>query len=259
MNGTNRINRGEMTILGCLLAIGLVAGGWALGAQIKAVRLGDRYVTVRGLAERTVKSDLAIWTLDYKEAGDDLPSLYSKIEGDRKIILQFLTEQGIQSSETEIGIVGVVDTQANEYGNSQNAAHRYIAEQQIIVRTNRVDQVAAAAQKTDALVRQGIALTHRDFGGAGLVYKFTGLNGIKPDMITEATRNARTAAERFATDAGSSVGTIRQATQGVFSIRPADSGVPADSDNGPSFGNDSDSSLMKTVRVVTEVEYYLEK
>jgi hypothetical protein len=259
MNEANRPNRGEITLLGCFLALGLIVGGWTLGAQIKATRLADRYVTVRGLAERTVKSDLAIWPLDYKEAGDDLPSLYSKIEADRKIILQFLNQQGIQLPETEIGIVSVVDAQTNEYGNSRQAVRRYIAEQQIIVRTNRVDQVATAAQRTDILVRQGVALTHRNIGGDGLAYKFTGLNSIKPDMITEATRNARAAAERFAMDAGSSVGTIRQATQGVFSILPADSGVPADSENGPSFGNDSDSSLMKTVRVVTEVEYYLGK
>jgi len=255
MNDAKGPQRGGATILGCLLAAGLIVGGWTLGAQIKATRLADRYVSVRGLAERTVKSDLAIWPLDYKEADDDLPSLYSKIEADRKIILQFLAEQGIQSSETEIGIVGVVDTQANEFGNGRPAPHRYIAEQQIVVRTSRVDQVAAAAQKTDALVRQGIALTHRNFGD-GIVYKFTNLNSIKPDMITEATRNARTAAERFAMDSGSSVGSIRQATQGIFSILPADSGVPGESD-GPSFGGDS--SIMKTVRVVTEVEYCLGK
>ena len=30
-----------------------------LGAQIKATRLSDRYVTVKGLVERKVKSDLA--------------------------------------------------------------------------------------------------------------------------------------------------------------------------------------------------------
>jgi uncharacterized protein len=71
-------------------------------------------------------------------------------------------------------------------------------------------------------------------------------------MITEATRNARAAADRFASDSGSSVGSIRQANQGVFTILPADQG---------SEGSDSsgDSSLTKTVRVVASVQYYLEK
>src|SRR5208282_4970804 len=107
MNEVSGMNRGEVTLLGCLLALGLIVGGWALGAQIKATRLADRYVSVRGLAERTVKSDLATWNLDFKEAGDDLPSLYSKTEADKKIILEFLYKQGIQSSEIALGIVSV--------------------------------------------------------------------------------------------------------------------------------------------------------
>ena len=76
-------------------------------------------------------------------------------------------------------------------------------------------------------------------------------------MITEATRNARAAAERFAQDSGSKVGSIRQANQGVFSILPADQGGDTGEGGGMSFG--ADSSLMKTVRVVTTVQYYLDK
>jgi hypothetical protein len=103
------------------------------------------------------------------------------------------------------------------------------------------------------LLQKGIVLGGNP--GQGLTYKFTGLNSIKPDMITEATRNARAAADRFASDSGSRVGSIRQANQGVFSIMPADQG----SDTGePGYGA-ADSSIMKTVRVVTSVEYYLEK
>jgi uncharacterized protein len=254
MNGTRQTSLGETALLGSLLAIGLIVGGWALGAQIKATRLSDRYVAVKGLVERTVKSDLAIWPLSYKEAGDDLSLVYAKTEASKKTILQFLDQQGIQSSEIELGVVRVVDTQANEFGGGTRAPHRYIVEQQITVRTSRVDQVAAAAQKTMQLLQKGIVLTSNP--AQGLTYKFTGLNSIKPDMITEATRNARAAANRFASDSGSKVGSIRQANQGVFSILPADQA----SESGEGGGNFAgDSSLMKTVRVVTSVQYYLDK
>ena len=241
--------------LGFWIALGLIIGGWVLGAEIKATRLSDRYVTVKGLVERTVKSDLAIWPLTYKEAGDDLPSVYARTEADKKIILDFLDQQGIKPPEIELGLVRVVDTQANEYGGVNRAPHRYIVEQPITVRTSRVDQVAAAAQKTIQLVQKGIVLNSNP--GQGLTYKFTALNSIKPDMITEATRNARAAAERFALDSGSKVGSIRQANQGVFSILPADQG--GDSGEGVEGSFASDSSIMKTVRVVTSVQYYLDK
>src|SRR6266852_9941065 len=192
MNGTNLNDRGSTALLGVLLALGLIVGGWTLGAEIKATRLSDRYVSVKGLVERKVKSDLAIWPLSYKEAGDDLSLVYAKTESDKKAVLQFLDQQGIQSSEIELGVVRVVDTQANEYGGSNRAPHRYIVEQQVTVRTSRVDQVAAAAQKTMQLLQKGIVLNSTP--GQGLAYKFAGLNSVKPDMITEATRNARAAA-----------------------------------------------------------------
>ena len=256
MNGTIETNRGGTALLGILLALGIIIGGWVLGAQIKATRLSDRYVTVKGLVERKVKSDLAIWPLSYKQAGDDLSLVYAKTEADKKAILQFLDQQGIRSSEIELGVVRVVDTAANEYGGPR-APHRYIVEQQITVRTSRVDQVAAAAQKTVQLVQKGIVLNSNP--GQGLTYKFTALNSIKPDMITEATRNARAAADRFASDSGSNVGSIRQASQGVFSILPADQGAESSEPGEYAGGFNAGSSLLKTVRVVTSVQYYLDK
>ncbi len=125
------------------------------------------------------------------------------------------------------------------------------------MRTSRVDQVTAAAQKTMQLLQKGIVLNRNP--GQGPSYKFTALNSIKPDMITEATRNARTAADRFALDSGSKVGSIRQANQGVFSILPADQGGGDGGESGGGGEFTSDSSLMKIVRVVTSVQYCLDK
>ena len=258
MDGNTGRDWRAAALLGSLLAIGLILGGWVMGAQIKAIRLGDRYVTVKGLVERRVKSDLAIWPLSFKEAGDDLSLVYGKTETDRKAVLDFLQQQGLQPSEIEIGVIRVVDTQANEYGGGTRAPQRYIVEQTITVRTSRVDQVAAVAQRTILLLQKGIVLGGNP--GQSLTYKFNGLNSIKPDMITEATRNARAAADRFASDSGSKVGAIRQANQGVFSILSAEQGGDA-SETGEAGGEayGSDASLMKTVRVVTTVQYYLEK
>jgi uncharacterized protein len=258
MNVTNANQRGGTTLLGLLIALGLILGGWLLGVQIKNTRLADRSVTVKGLVERNVKSDLAIWPLSYKEAGDDLTAVYAKTEADKKVILDFLQQQTIQPTEIELGVIRVVDTQANEYGGGQRAPHRYIVDQQITVRTTRVDVVVNAAQKTMLLLQKGIVLSGTP-GQSRLAYKFTGLNSIKPDMITEATRNARAAADRFASDSGSKVGAIRQANQGVFSILSADQGAAPEGGEGGEMGFDADASLMKTVRVVTTVQYYLDR
>lgn len=95
MNDTFQNNRLATAVLGSLLALGLIVGGWLLGSQIKATRLSDRYVTVKGLVERRVKSDLAIWPIIYKEPGDDLSLVYAKTEADRKTVLEFLADDSI--------------------------------------------------------------------------------------------------------------------------------------------------------------------
>jgi hypothetical protein len=253
----NEGNRG-LVIASAFAALGMVLAGWVLGSQIKDIRLADRYVTVRGLAQRTVKADLAVWPLAFREAGNDLKATYAKSEADRQAVLQFLAAQGIAKSNISLGQPSVTDTEANEYGGSQRAANRYIVQQSISVRSRDVDKVAAAVQKTSDLIAQGVVLGGGpQYGSQNSVsYVFTGLNSIKPEMITEATRNARAAAERFAEDSGSKVGPIRSAEQGLFTISSADAAAAGDGGNG---AYQADASIMKSVRVVTTINYYLEQ
>jgi hypothetical protein len=257
----NEGNRG-LVVASVVAALGLVLAGWVLGSQIKDIRLADRYVTVRGLAERTVKADLAVWPLSFREAGNDLKPTYSKSEADSQAVLQFLAAQGIAKSDISLGQPSVTDTEANEYGGAQRAANRYIVQQSISVRSKDVDKIAAAVQKTSALIAQGVVLgAGPQYGSQNSVsYVFTGLNSIKPEMITEATRNARAAAERFAADSGSKVGTIRTAEQGLFTIGSADAAASSDGGgDAASAGYQADAGMMKSIRVVTTVQYYLQQ
>jgi hypothetical protein len=234
--------------------VGLIVGGWLLGVEIKDTRLGDRYVTVKGLVERTVKSDTAVWAVNFKETGNDLPQVFAKSEQDQQTVLKFLIAQDVTQPEITLGQVQVTDKLANAYGGNNNGP-RYIVEQTVTVSSSDVDKVAKAGQKTAQLVQAGIALG----GGQGIRYLFNGLNKLKPEMITEATRNARASASRFAVDSGSQVGSIRSANQGVFSISAADGGESSGSDDGEGGNNNADASIMKKVRVVTTVDYYLVK
>jgi hypothetical protein len=142
---------------------------------------------------------------------------------------------------------------AIEYGSSNQISPVYVVQQTVTVHSSDVDKIAKAGQKTAELVQAGIVVGGGY--GQGISYQFNGLNALKPDMITEATRNARAAADRFAADSGSEVGSIRSANQGVFSISAADGG--SDGQNGGGGGASQDSSIMKKVRVVATVDYYL--
>lgn len=250
----NPISSRQLLLTGIALAIGIICGAWVLGAQIKQTRLADRYVTVKGLAERTVKSDLAIWSISFRASGDDFKTVLSQEDAQRKTVLDFLRKEDVADSEIAIGPPSVLDREAMEYGSVQGKQSRYILSQTVTVTSQDVDRISAANQKVGELLQQGVILASSSgMSGSQLTYKYNGLNSIKPDMITEATKNARAAADRFAQDSGSNVGSIRQASQGNFSISAANAGSQTDSGG---YGN-ADSSLMKTVRVVTTVEYYL--
>ena len=145
----------------------------------------------------------------------------------------------MQPTDYTVNAPAITDTSVNPYMDNDKARFTYIAKQVILVRSSNVSAVKKAQSESLDLIGQGIAVT-QDYDSK-VLYDFTGLNAIKPDMIAEATKNARLAAEQFARDSGSKVGKIKTATQGLFSIENAATGLEE----------------KKTVRVVTTVVYLL--
>src|SRR3984957_597613 len=238
-------------LLGALLAFGMILGGMLLGMKVRDFKRADRYVEVKGLVERTVKSDTATWPISFSETGNSLPDVFAASQKDKSAVLAFLTAKGFSGTNVAVGSISVTDNSTTGVDTTHVA--RFVVQQTITVQSNDVDKVAAANAKTADLIGAGGVISSAGTG-SGVTYTFNGLNALKPDMITEATKNARDSASRFAADSGSQVGSIRSANQGVFSISAADS-VPTGGEGG---GADSgDASIMKKVRVVATVDYYL--
>ena len=231
-------------IVGAVIGLGFAASGVFIGQGLVNFRTGARGVTVRGLAERSVKGDLAILPISFTEAGDELTAVQARLDDKTVAVRRFLKTQGYKDAEVDLGKLSVTDTSAQEY-NNKTGGPRFIASQTVVVRTGDVDRVAATTRSLGELVRQGVVLNN--FQGPS--YLFTGLNSVRPAMIAEATASARSGAEQFAHDSGAHIGGIREATQGSFEILPRD-----ESSNGD---NNEASSLWKKVRVVTTVSYRL--
>jgi hypothetical protein len=226
-----------------ILGLGLLGAGFLVGRGFERGRAADRYVTVKGLAEAFVSADLAVWPLRVTATGDDLGRIQEQIDADLATITGFLTEQGIEPAAIQPQRVEVTDLLAQAYRPDGAAENRFILAQTVIVRTEQVDLVARLNQRTGELVRRGVVLA--DAGGP--VYLFTRLNEIKPEMLAEATRNARVAAEQFAADSGSEIAGIRRAAQGLFEILARD----------PAPGLPEPNQMAKQVRVVGTIEYRL--
>ncbi len=223
-----------------ILAIGIIVLGVFIQRGFKAFADRDRNVNVKGLAEMEVPADKVTWPLVYKSLGNDLAALYSDIKTKNQTIIQFLKEKGIDEKEISVNAPEIIDLEAERYSNN-NSTFRYNVTTVITVTSDKVDLVRGLIAEQGELLQKGIAVTGGDYR-YNVQYEYTGLNKIKPQMIEEATRNAREAAEKFAKDSDSKLGKIKNASQGQFSINDRDANTP----------------YIKKVRVVTTVNYSLE-
>lgn len=224
-----------------VLALGIALGAWLLGQALLDFRQAERSVEVKGLAEREVPADIAIWPISFAEADADLSRLYSRLADKNALVVAFLGTVGFSPEEISISAPSITDRQAQDYGNPHLAERlRYSGRSTITVYTRQVDGVRAAMSKLGELGQKGIAIATENYDGR-TQFLFTGLNELKPEMIEEATKNARLAADKFAADSDSTLGKIQRANQGQFSIADRDASTPH----------------IKKVRVVSSVVYGL--
>ncbi len=222
-----------------LVAVAIVVLGLCLKAGIDGFSHRDRAVTVRGLCEKEVMANKVTWPIVTKEMGNELPAIYDKIQRNNDAILAFLKDNGIEDSEISVNPPAVNDRMANNYS-SENVRYRYNVTNVIVVTSSKVDKIRKLIEAQTQLLKQGIAVAE-DYEYQ-TTYEYTDLNSIKPEMIAEATRNAREAANKFAADSDSRLGKIKTATQGQFSITDRDQYTP----------------YIKNIRIVTYIDYYLE-
>ncbi len=227
-----------------LLAISIFLGLTILGYFLRDATISfkeyERTVTVKGLSEQEHMADIVVWPIQYTAASNDLQETYQSLEENGNKVTAFLKENGLSDDEISVNTPQVTDRSAQQYGGDSSAQFRYVGSQVVTVNSEKVNEVRALKQKAGELGRQGVAITGEDYQFR-TEYIFNRLNEIKPEMIEEATIEARKVAQKFAEDSGSELGKIKTASQGQFTISTRDSNNPH----------------IKNVRVVSTVVYYL--
>ena len=226
---------------GIAFIIGMAVFGLIVRHAVMSAKKLDEFVTVKGLSEREVAANLAIWPITFMVMENDLTALQQQIAAARGKVQEFLSAQGFPADETSQTPPQIQDLVANGSNNGDQPQFRYRANITVLLRTTDVPKAKAALEKSDRLVQAGIVLTGGDYSGKPQ-FLFTLLNAIKPEMIGEANRNARKAAAKFAEDSQAQIGAIKHAVQGPFEVNDVDPSTPD----------------RKTVRVVTTVDFYLQ-
>ena len=233
-------NNRSVIIAGLFVGLGLTFLGLFIYKAITHFKSTERVVTVKGLAEKEVKANIAIWPITFKQVSNDLNSLYKDMENKQKLLISFLKDNGFSDNEISASQLVTIDRQANDYYNPERINYRYSSKNTVTVYTEKVDQVRKVMRKVDQLGKQGIAIQPQDYDNR-TQFLYTKLNEIKPGMVEEATAKGREVAIKFAKDSQSKLGKLKTARQGQFSISNRDSNTP----------------YIKIVRVVASMEYYL--
>ena len=173
------------------------------------------YVEVKGLSEKIVKADVAIWSITFDVKSNDVDSLYANIQKDTATIQSFLQAKGFDASEINIAPVNIYQ---DTY---KDSLFRYNSSTQLSVYTKKVDLVKSISKDTLSLVKQGIVMSQNS-----IVFEFSDINSVKPEMLAEAIKNAKDSATQFAKESGSRPGEVARGNQGVFDITDKDPGSP---------------------------------
>ncbi len=205
----------QSIVIGSALVIFAIVISLAFFVSAYSFSKQGSYVEVKGLSEKIVKADTAIWSMSFEIKSNNIDSLYADIEKNIKTIKSFLVEKGFEATEINVAPVNIYQDTYKE------AAFRYNSTNQVAVYTKKVDAAKKASNETLMLVKQGVVLNQNSIS-----FEFSDLNSIKPEMLAEAIKNARSTADQFAENAASTVGSVTRGNQGVFEIEDKDPGSP---------------------------------
>jgi hypothetical protein len=218
------------------LAVGISAGGFFIGEGVSNRNSGRRIISVKGLSEREVPASVAVWSVGYRATGNDLDAINRKLSDSTKAVLTFLKGAGFDEKDMAVQPPALHDASMEPRDkDTPPPPERFRADQSVLLRTAKVDLIKPALASASTLMVNGVLLT----GGSQSNYIYNQLNEVKPGMIQEATKNARIAAEQFSRDSQTSLGKLRNASQGWFQVENRDEATPE----------------RKTVRVVVDVDY----
>ena len=224
-----------------IFAVGLTTSGYVLGDGLRRAKLAERTVTVRGVSERDVTADLATWSVSFSDEGTTLAPVQASVDQKSNAVRAFFRQAGFKPDE-----ISDTSINASQSFDRDRKEERVTVSRSIQLRSKDVMKVRSAYARQSELIRDGVPIN-----GSNVSYVFTGLNDLKPAMIAEANQNARRSAEQFARDSGASVGRIKTASQGYFSVGARDG------EECEECGSSGGSSPFQKVRVVTTIDYDL--
>jgi hypothetical protein len=246
------INSGEktrsITVIAASLIMALAVGGGLVKVGAGFAARTDNGITVTGSAKTTATADNVVWTLNVALSSPLVADAVRKVGADVDAVSTYLTKGGIPASALTLGAVSTYGNEEYQNGNNTGRIISYRASRDITVRTTDVQLVYTLSQGIGSLLQSGVNVNNY-----GPQYYISTLPDLRPQLLEEAMKDAKTRAVAITKAVGGSVGAVQSVKSGVFQVTTPDSTMVSDG------GAYDTSTIEKTVTSTVSVTFEVSK
>ncbi len=246
------INSGEktrsITVIAASLIMALAVGGGLVKVGAGFAARTDNGITVTGSAKTTATADNVVWTLNVALSRPLVADAVKKVGADVDAVSEYLTKGGIPADALTLGSVSTYANEEWQNGNNTGRILSYRASRDITVRTSDVQLVYKLSQGIGSLLQSGVTVNNY-----GPQYYISTLSELRPQLLEEAMKDAKTRAEAITKAVGGSVGAVQSVKSGVFQVTTPDSTMVSDG------GTYDTSTIDKTVTSTVSVTFAVSK
>lgn len=228
-----------------LLGIAII-GGVGIKA-VKVIEQNNSYISVKGLADRNVVADSAIWTISLSEDADTVKEAQEKLKKEFDTVKKFIKDLGIRDDE----ITGTdFETQDKFYWGIPNVepkVKRYHMTIKISIKTNEINKTKTIRSKLTSLHEQNIDVSD------SIKYIYTKIDKLRIEMLQDAAKDSEKRAFKVAEALGAKITGLRNFASGKFSMTAEDESITSDNQW------QEEKSINKRIRVVVTSSFNLKK
>ncbi len=245
-------------IIAALFGLSIIISSFILGKSFQNRNKNLDSISVIGLGTKDFVSDEVLWTGSFTVNNFDIKKAYNEIIEDQKIVNNFFINKGFKTNEFTFGAVTfqkryterrILNDMQTRY---EQVFDGYEAVQTIQFSAKKnpelMKRIEEVYGKTSELINSGVELSSNS-----IQYTYSGLPGLKQNLIENATKDARERAEKIVNTANGDLGKLKTASMGVFQI------TGQGSTQEDSYGGINDTySKSKSARITVRLEYELD-
>ena len=238
----------SITVIAASLIMALAVGGGLVKVGAGFAARTDNGITVTGSAKTTATADNVVWTLNVALSRPLVADAVKKVGADVDAVSAYLTKGGISADALTLGSVSTYGNEEWQNGNNTGRILSYRASRDITVRTSDVQLVYKLSQGIGSLLESGVTVNNY-----GPQYYISTLSDLRPQLLEEAMKDAKTRAVAITKAVGGSVGAVQSVKSGVFQVTTPDSTMVSDG------GAYDTSTIDKTVTSTVSVTFAVSK